>query len=648
MKQKIRAISLFIIFILFFSSLTAFAQDTESATADIVFTHDMHSYIDPVQVNENGVLVEKGGFARIKTIIDSVKKQNENTFVLDGGDFSMGTLYQSVFSEKALELRLLGLMGYQATTIGNHEFDYRSDGLAKMLDAAKASNDPLPIIVQSNINWEASQGEYTEMLHKSMENYGVKKYAIIQAGDLKAAVFGLMGKEAASYAPTSGLIFDDIVESSKEIVNEIKKNENVDLIIALSHSGTNSDPKSSEDEILAKEVPEIDVIISGHSHTYMDNPILIGDTAVVSAGEYGRFVGNLKLSKKENNRWKVDQFTPIPVDESIEPDPDLQKTIDHYRESLNSYIQLFGFDSYDQIIARNPYPFDSVQALYKDPVDNPLGNLISDSYVYEIKKVEGENYIPVDVAIVPVGIIRSTLNQGDIHVRDAYEILSLGIGEDGISGYPLINVYLTGAELRMVAEIDASLSDLMSGTKLYWSGLYSEFNPHRMILNRVVDVKLIGEDGSLKDLDDKKLYRVVAGLYSGQMLGAVESMSKGLLQLKPKDKDGNPLEGFSSVIIKNQSGMEVKEWYAFADYLSSFEKIDGISTIPAKYAKSEGRKVINDSTGIKDILRNPSAPFLKVAGILLLAILIIVLIIILLVKLIRRITRKQSNKIAEK
>ncbi len=648
MKQKIRAISLFIIFILFFSSLTAFAQDTESATADIVFTHDLHSYIDPVQVNENGVLVEKGGFARIKTIIDSVKKQNENTFVLDGGDFSMGTLYQSVFSEKALELRLLGLMGYQATTIGNHEFDYRSDGLAKMLDAAKASNDPLPIIVQSNINWEASQGEYTEMLHKSMENYGVKKYAIIQAGDLKAAVFGLMGKEAASYAPTSGLIFDDIVESSKEIVNEIKKNENVDLIIALSHSGTNSDSKSSEDEILAKEVPEIDVIISGHSHTYMDNPILIGDTAVVSAGEYGRFVGNLKLSKKENNRWKVDQFTPIPVDESVEPDPDLQKTIDHYRESLNSYIQLFGFDSYDQIIARNPYPFDSVQALYKDPVDNPLGNLISDSYVYEIKKVEGENYIPVDVAIVPVGIIRSTLNQGDIHVRDAYEILSLGIGEDGISGYPLINVYLTGAELRMVAEIDASLSDLMSGTKLYWSGLYSEFNPHRMILNRVVDVKLIGEDGSLKDLDDKKLYRVVAGLYSGQMLGAVESMSKGLLQLKPKDKDGNPLEGFSSVIIKNQSGMEVKEWYAFADYLSSFEKTDGISTIPAKYAKSEGRKVINDSTGIKDILRNPSAPFLKVAGILLLAILIIVLIIILLVKLIRRITRKQSNKIAEK
>jgi len=289
-----------------------------------------------------------------------------------------------------------------------------------------------------------------------------------------------------------------------------------------------------------------------------------------------------------------------------------------------------------------------VQALYKDPIDNPLGNLISDSYVYEIKKVEGENYIPVDVAIVPVGIIRSTLNQGDIHVRDAYEILSLGIGEDGISGYPLINVYLTGAELRMVAEIDASLSDLMSGTKLYWSGLYSEFNPHRMILNRVVDVKLIGEDGSLKDLDDKKLYRVVAGLYSGQMLGAVESMSKGLLQLKPKDKDGNPLEGFSSVIIKNQSGMEVKEWYAFADYLSSFEKTDGISTIPAKYSKSEGRKVINDSTDLKDILRNPSAPFLKVAGILLLAILIIVLVIILLVKLIRRITRKQSNKIAEK
>ena len=224
----------------------------------LLFTNDLHSYFLPHRVlTEDGRQTVQGGYARLACMINEQRRLHPaKTLLVDAGDFSMGTLYQSVFSEKALELRLLGLMGYQATTIGNHEFDYRSDGLAKMLDAAKASNDPLPIIFQSNINWEASQGEYTEMLHKSMENYGVKKYAIIQAGDLKAAVFGLMGKEAASYAPTSGLIFDDIVESSKEIVNEIKKNENVDLIIALSHSGTNSDPKSSEDEILANLADE--------------------------------------------------------------------------------------------------------------------------------------------------------------------------------------------------------------------------------------------------------------------------------------------------------------------------------------------------------------------------------------------------------
>lgn len=111
---------------------------------DVLFTHDIHSHLDSFSTIVDGQQKEVGGFAKIKTLMDEKKKDNPDTLVLDGGDFSMGTLIQTVYDTEAAELRMLGYLGYDVTTFGNHEYDYRSKGLANMLKAAINSGETVP------------------------------------------------------------------------------------------------------------------------------------------------------------------------------------------------------------------------------------------------------------------------------------------------------------------------------------------------------------------------------------------------------------------------------------------------------------------------------------------------------------------------
>ena len=129
----------------------------------ILYTHDMHSSFLPKQ-GEDGR--SRGGYARLKTLIDGQRQEHPNALVLDGGDFSMGSLFQTAYSTSALELRAMGQMGYDATTFGNHEFDYRASGLAEMPYAAVDSGDPLPALLDANYlppqgddkTWDARRG----------------------------------------------------------------------------------------------------------------------------------------------------------------------------------------------------------------------------------------------------------------------------------------------------------------------------------------------------------------------------------------------------------------------------------------------------------------------------------------------------------
>ena len=634
---------------LLFSFRVVFAtEESTQKELQILFTHDLHSHLNEYKTFKNGETQMIGGFARIKTIIDDVKQQNPNTFVLDAGDFSMGTLYQTIYLEEASELRLLGSLGYDATTLGNHELDYEGTGFAKMLLAAKASNDHLPAFTIANLDFSNPDSKQQTVSDALLE-YGARDYFIIEKGDTRMAVFGIIGYDAIDYSPTSGLKFKDPIETAKNVVKKIKENENVDLIVCLSHSGTSSDPAESEDEILAKEVPGIDVILSGHTHTKLEEPIMVGSTLIASCGSYGEFVGNLELSISSEGDISMKNYELIPVTADVKEDKAILEEVKYYTSLVEKkFLSNYGF-SFNQVLAYNPFTFTSINDLGDELEEEPLGNLISDSYVYSIKQAEGDSYEPVDVAIVANGVIRETFLPGDITISDVYTVSSLGIGSDGIPGYPLVSVYLTGKELKAVAELDASVSPMMNVAQLYMSGMRYTLNPNRLIFNKVTDVSLIREDGSTEKLEDDKLYRVVSGMYSAQMLGTVKGKSFGILSIVPKDKDGNPITDYNKHIIYSENG-ELKEWIALANYLQSFTEDDSISIIPDQYSSEEGRKTVVHSRNIIELVKNPNGIFFIVLAIVILLIALIIWIGFMIRKLIikRKVKKIRKRKLPGK
>ena len=619
------------------------ADDTKQI--DVLFTHDTHSHLDSFSTIVDGEQKEVGGFAKIKTLINEKKKEDPDTLILDGGDFSMGTLIQTVYDTEAAELRMLGYLGYDVTTFGNHEFDYRSQGLANMLKAAKSSGETLPEIVVCNVDWDSMEkaglNDGQKQIQSAFETYGVKDYVMVQKGDVKIAVVGVFGKDALECAPTCELSFKDPVEAVKKTVEEIKKNEEADMIACVSHGGTWEDESKSEDELLAKAVPDLDLIISGHTHSELQEAIQHGNTYIVSCGEYGRNLGSLSMTQNSDGRWDLSSYELIPVSEDVKADKATQERIDALMDTVDTnYLADFGYTR-KEVLAQNDVEFNSLEEMGTEHKELNLGDIMADAYVYAVENSEYYDGDPVDVAVVPSGTVRDTYTKGDITVEDVYNSFSLGIGKDGVAGYPLINAYLTGKELKLVAEVDASISDFMTTARLYCSGLNFTYNPHRMILNKVTDCYLTRADGERTEIEDDKLYHVVTDLYTGQMLGSVMKMSYGLLSLEPKDKDGNPIENLEDHAVM-EGDKELKAWDAIARYMQSFDDADGdgIANVSEYYATTHDRKVVDDSKNILDLVKKPN----KFTAIIVCIGLIIIIIIVLIINLIRRIVRKSRKK----
>ena len=631
---------------------TRLVSAKENKKVDIMFTHDLHSHLNSfTTVTEEGTK-EVGGFARMKTLIDGQKEKNPNTLLLDAGDFSMGTLVQTVYEQQAAELRMLGELGFDATTLGNHEFDYRSKGLANMLQTAAGSGDVLPQMLVCNVDWEAMEeaglSEGQQQLRAGFDAYKIKDYEVFQKGNVKVAVLGVFGKDALACAPTCELLFRDPVEAVRDTVEEIKEKEDTDLIVCISHSGTWEDESKSEDEILAKSVPALDLIISGHTHTELSEPIVHNDTSIVSVGEYGKKLGSISMEQKENGRWKVTDYGRIAITADIPEDAAVQERVNSFMAAVDDgYLKEFGYTK-DMVLAQNDsVAFAGLEELGEIHTEHNLGNLMADAFVYAVENAQGGEL--VDVAVVPSGCVRDTYGIGDITVEKVFDSYSLGIGADGIPGYPLISVYLTGEELKIAAEIDASVSDYMTTARLYTSGFQFSFNPNRLILNKVTDASLVDENGERMELEDDKLYRVVADLYSGQMLSEVTAMSYGLLSIVPKHADGTPIENFEDVIIM-ENGRELKAWDAIARYMKSFPDTNGdsISNIPVSYSKNEGRKQVENSKNIFDLLKNPNKYAVMIAAVVLILILVVVLLIRLVLKLVKRINQKDAGRLRRK
>ena len=635
-------------------------QETNVTT--ILFTHDLHSHFLPQSTAEGG---ESGGYARLKTVIDGERAMNPDALLVDGGDFSIGSLIQTLYTTQAAELRTMGAMGYDAVTIGNHEFDHKGTGFAEMLNSAKAAQQAavelllvdarplenmdaykerfgpvtpvLPTLLEANYA-PADDNPDRAFIRSAMENYGVTDCVTLERGGVTYGLFGLMGVDSDECAPTSGFTRTDAAKAAKRCV-ETLKGEGAEIIVCLSHSGTGDSLASSEDEELAKAVDGIDVIVSGHTHSTLAEPLVVNDTYIVSSGPYCQNLGSLTFSWDGSGEKRLLDYRLIPIDETVAEDPEIAGLVEQWKDMVGeTYLARYGL-TYDEVLTHTDYDLATPASAVQE--NNGLGTLVSDAFLWADRTLNAAYAdSPHTVSVTADGVLRANLPAGDLTAAMAFDVLSMGVGEDGTSGFPLVAVYLTGKELKAAMEVDASVTPIMPAAQLYMSGAKYAFNTKRMFFNRVYDAALTdvtfdeSGTGNAYEIDDNALYRVVTGMYSAQMLGTVKSKSMGLLSLEPKQANGTPVTNFTDCILYDANGNELKEWYALAAYLEQF----GEDGLPDRYADpANGCKQVSDSFAPGQLLAGWNGITWVVLG-------IVLLILALILLLIRSLRRRSGGK----
>ncbi len=621
----------------------------------IVHSNDLHSHLLGFSPNidytpsETGDDKTVGGWARIATVIRDVKQDRTNpVLVVDAGDFLMGSLFHMLSREEAFELRLMKAMGYDVVTLGNHEFDLKPAGLTRILTANQ--RDQIPFIVSSNAIF-SSESEADDELEKVFAEGIVEPYLVLEKDGVRIGFFGLMGKGAAEVAPfASPVKFEDPVAAAKRMVKKLREGEKADIVVCLSHSGLSDNPEKSEDEVLAREAPGIDIIISGHTHTKTDVR-KVNDTLVVQAWCYGRQLGVMDIDW-DGGKVSLKDYRLIDINDSIGGDARITAMISGFEDRINEEVLAGEGFEFREIIARTPFKLEIVED------ECNLGNLIADSIRWYINKYDSDLDDPankVEVGVISNGVIRDDIEigrTGDVAVCDVFRAIPLGIGfnDRASMGYPLITFYIYPSEMKKALEILTSVYPLKGGDYyLQVSGVKFSYNPNRMIFDRVTEIWLGAEENGYSLLDysksNKRLIRVAADIYNATFLKVVGNFTWHFLDIVPKDRVGNPVDDLRSVRVdadKQAPGIqELKEYAGVLEYVRSFPDItgDGVPDIPEKYRGKLGRQLVEASWNPFKLLKRGTHVTWIACG----AIFIVLLIVILIIGLARHVIRRRKK-----
>jgi 5'-nucleotidase len=578
----------------------------------ILHTNDMHSHLlgygpngeyTPLTTGDDGTL---GGMARLKGKIDEIRTNRgaEKTLLLDGGDFMMGSAF--VFLRGAAELAVMNAMGYDVLTLGNHEFDWTSAGTAQILSNIPGLSLNLPV-VSSNLNFDPADPGDDAL--KALYDAGVVQDTFVKTvNGVKVGFFGLVGERAADVAPLAApVVFGDPVAAAAAAVS-VLQGEGAELIVCLSHGGLD------EDSALAAAVPDIDVIISGHTHekTPDTGPITVGDTLIVQAGAYTRYLGILDLDLTAGTH----AYSLVPIDDCIEPegggggcicaDAELDILVGTLKGLVDGQLASEGYDyTFDQVVAETEY-----ELVATDGEESNLGNLITDAMRWMVDQYDTP---ATDIAIESNGVIRDNILRGtlgppfneNIGFSDAFAAVPLGFGLEGAIGYPMLSFYLTGAEIKKALELIVIAYPMMGGD--YWlnvSGLRYEYMPGGIPLASVTKLEVGDEVSGYTAINKKRLYKVAINFYVAQFIDGIPSLIDGLLgipgignlfKIVPKDASGVPVENLADARVDTDPDtegiQELQEWQGFVEYFGTFDDLDDdeVPEVPALYSGPTGR-----------------------------------------------------------
>jgi 5'-nucleotidase len=576
-------------------------EETMKKTFTILHTNDLHSSFiglgpaadyTPFTLNDDAT---RGGYARLAGLISQRREARADqgpVLVLDAGDYSMGTPFGAATRETGGELQLMSLMGYDATTFGNHEFDLGPEGLVRSIDAA-AKTGRVPAVVASNTHY-TGQGETLADLQRLAKAGVIRRHIVIERGGIRFGIFGVLGKEAIFYTSGGAVSFSDGIEAAHEMVKILREAEKVDLVIALSHGGVEKGKDGSitdgDDVRLAKAVPGIDVVIGGHSHTELQKAIIVnGRTPVVQTGKESNNLGELVLTLN-GDKLTVDSYRLHPIDDTISGDRTIAAEIDKFKLAVTGAVFASRGYSIDQPLAMAPC--DLPNTFTDIAAGTLLANLCTDAFRKATK---------ADIGFTANGLLRTSLTRGKSGVQTVYDVFTvapLGYGVvDTTAGSALVTGWFTGRELKHLLEF--FLVDNPAHPGEYFprtSGMRFRYDPSRPRFDVVTTIELGDLDRGYEAIDisgkDERLYSLTCPLMLAVIVVAIPKYTKGKLPLVPKNKAGQPLTSrvealddprSSSAQLMAPKGtvdkssvamgagkdavQEIKEWQAIMDYL---------------------------------------------------------------------------------
>jgi 5'-nucleotidase / UDP-sugar diphosphatase len=584
-----------LVFLIWFISIHSLSAQTEKKIT-ILHTNDLHSRLigyapesaySPLTVNDDKTL---GGFARIAAIFKTEKERNTGTtLVLDAGDFMMGTLFPSLEIKTGFQLRLMKEMGYDAIGVGNHEYEFGPEWLAAFISISAKKGEIPPLLI-GNAKFDKKDSR-DDALEKLFADNIVSRKLILTKDGIKFGIFSILGIDAVDVAPKAAPVtFEKQSSFAKKMVKELQS-EKCNIIICISHSGVSKNKNGEwggEDVELAKAVKGIDVIIGGHTHTRLDQPVIVNGIPIVQTGEFGQFVGCLSFTYSAD-KLKVGSYKLIPVDDKITGDEHINNLIEEQKEKINlEILRPLGMD-YNKPVVETGFTLEGNDG--GDYVNSNIGPFIADAIHFYVNNHSRKG---TDVSLVAAGMIFDKILPGIQTAPDIFRVMPLGSGKDDIPGYALSRLYVTGRELKSILEILQVASKSKPAEYCYYSGMRVNYDPEKGLLKKIKKIEIIHSDGSLINVDfskkNKYLYSLTADSYMLEFIGIIKKLSFGLINVVPKDGDGNKVIDMKTTVIdmdENHDGIqEGKEWLALIEFLSSMKDTngDGIPDIDQKYA----------------------------------------------------------------
>lgn len=470
----------------------------ENFSLSVMHTNDTHAHLDTI--------------AKRTTAIKNFRAKNPSSLLLDAGDVFTGTLYFNEFKGQA-DLKFMNALGYDAMTFGNHEFDLGAspEGHQALVDFIKGAKFPF---VSSNVNFSADarfKGLFTDLISSDPANGKIYNGIIKEIDGEKVGIFGLTTAETKDISSPGSVAFENYITEAEKAVKAFQ-GQKVDKIIALTHIGYDDNPAVDNDLLLASSVKGIDLIVGGHSHTKLDQPVVVDKdnknkpkdpTVIVQAYQYSDFLGTVDV--EFDGKGKVVKSTGELVKVSDLPeDPEAAKLLKEYSSQLEKVSsKSIGASAVSDLL--NPRISDAGNdGKSVRNSETALGNIITDGMLEKAKKYDSH----VVMALQNGGGIRSSIPTGDITVGEVISVLPFG--------NTLATIKLTGAELKEAFETSLSAYPAENGGFLHVSGGKVEFNSSKPVGERVVSISYKDENGKYTAIQDNQTYTIATNAFTAK------------------------------------------------------------------------------------------------------------------------------------